>query len=491
MPSNELLTTDAVDVALGPPRLSVVMPCFNEEATIERGVRRLVAQPFVAEVIVVDDGSTDGTAAILSSIDDRRVVVVRHPVNQGKGAALRTGFALATSAIVAVQDADLEYDPADLSILLGPLVAGDADVVYGSRFLTTEARRVLYFWHSVANKGLTLYSNMLTNLNLTDMETCYKVFRREVLDQIVVEEDRFGVEPELTAKVAALGCRIFEIGISYHGRSYAEGKKVGWRDAARAVWAISKYAVTTRADRNRRRRQPRDFTSADSELADTLDSLDEATHYGDWIASLVAPYMKGRILEVGAGHGSFSDRLAAMGGELVVCEPSDRGNAVLKERFGRRPDVTVLHADLAGAVDAQPFDSIVLINVLEHIDDDEKALRLISNGLRPGGHVALFVPAFEMLYSRYDHAIGHHRRYRAGELGRKVEKSGMRVVESKYVNSLGFMAWLGGARILGLQPTKPVLAQTYDRLAVPIVRRAEARAEPRFGQSLFVAAVRE
>jgi glycosyltransferase involved in cell wall biosynthesis len=232
----------AVDVAC----LSVVVPCFNEEASVERAVERVLAQPFVAEVVIVDDCSTDGTAAILRTLTDPRVRVVTHPVNRGKGAALRTGFAQARGPFVAVQDADLEYDPADLAKLLVPLLSGDADVVYGSRFLTADAHRVLYFWHSVGNRVLTLYSNMLTNLNLTDMETCYKVFRREVLDRITIEEDRFGVEPELTAKVAALGCRIYEVGISYHGRSYAEGKKIGWKDGVRAMWVITRCRARAR-----------------------------------------------------------------------------------------------------------------------------------------------------------------------------------------------------------------------------------------------------
>jgi glycosyltransferase involved in cell wall biosynthesis len=228
--------------------LSVVTPCFNEAATVEESVRRVLAQPFVREIVIVDDCSTDATPEILARFDDPRVRVIRHPRNMGKGAALRTGFAVAEGPFVGVHDADLEYDPADFRLLLAPLLADRADVVYGSRFVSTEARRVLYFWHSVGNRLLTTYSNMMTNLNLTDMETCYKVFRREVLDRITIEEDRFGVEPELTAKVAALNVRIYEVGISYHGRTYEDGKKIGWRDGVRALVAITKYA---RPGRNR------------------------------------------------------------------------------------------------------------------------------------------------------------------------------------------------------------------------------------------------
>ncbi|MBA3304117.1 MAG: glycosyltransferase family 2 protein [Acidimicrobiia bacterium] len=225
-----------------PRVLSVVMPCFNEEETVLESTKRALASPYTAEVVIIDDASTDATADLLASIDDPRVRVLTQPVNQGKGAALRRGFAEAAGPYVVVQDADLEYDPDEFEQLLGPLLNGNADVVYGSRFLSGRPHRVLYFWHSVGNKALTIMSNAFTNLNLTDMETCYKVFRKEVLDSIELEEDRFGIEPELTAKVAAGGWRIYEVGISYNGRTYAEGKKIGWRDGVHAVTCIVRYS---------------------------------------------------------------------------------------------------------------------------------------------------------------------------------------------------------------------------------------------------------
>jgi glycosyltransferase involved in cell wall biosynthesis len=218
------------------------MPCFNEQDTIDEIVSRVLASTLVAELIIVDDGSSDGTRERLADFDDPRVRVLLQPYNQGKGAALRRGFAEARSPYVVVQDADLEYDPAEFGELLAPLVADRADVVYGSRFLGGSAHRVLYFWHSVGNKALTLASNMLTDLNLTDMETCYKAFRREVLDSFTLEEDRFGIEPEITGKVAAQGWRVYEVGISYAGRTYEEGKKIGWRDGVRAVVCIVRYS---------------------------------------------------------------------------------------------------------------------------------------------------------------------------------------------------------------------------------------------------------
>jgi glycosyltransferase involved in cell wall biosynthesis len=223
--------------------LSVVIPCFNEVGTIAEIVRRVgEAPPLDKEIIVVDDASTDGTRDVLEKeLNDRVQRLILQPRNRGKGAALRAGFTAASGSIVLIQDADLEYDPQEYSKLIGPILEGKADVVFGTRFAGGESRRVLYFWHAVGNRILTFASNLFTNLNLTDMEVCYKAFRREVLAKIQIEEDRFGFEPEITAKVARLGCRVYEVGISYSGRTYSEGKKIGWRDGVRALWCILKY----------------------------------------------------------------------------------------------------------------------------------------------------------------------------------------------------------------------------------------------------------
>jgi glycosyltransferase involved in cell wall biosynthesis len=227
------------------PCLSVIMPVYNEAQTVETVIRKVLQQAEVAELITVNDASQDGTGDVLRELAKchPQIKVFEHPVNQGKGAALRTGISHATAPYVIIQDADLEYEPEEYPILLKPILTGKADVVFGSRFVGGEAHRVLYFWHSIGNRFLTLLSNMFTNLNLTDMETCYKVFKREIIQSITIEENRFGFEPEITAKVAGKNVRIYEVAVSYHGRTYAEGKKIGWKDGFSAIRCILKYGI--------------------------------------------------------------------------------------------------------------------------------------------------------------------------------------------------------------------------------------------------------
>src|SRR6185437_586841 len=230
------------------PCLSVVMPVYNEGATVQAMISNVLAQRLVQQLVIVDDRSTDNTWEVLQAAAraDTRISLLRHDVNQGKCAALRTGFTSVTSPYVIIQDADLEYDPSEYFRVVGPMLKGQADVVFGSRFIGSEEHRVLYYWHSVGNRFLTTLSNMATNLNLTDMETCYKAFRREVIQKVNIKECRFGFEPEITAKVARMKLRIFEVPISYHGRTYLEGKKIGWRDGVHAIWCIFKYNFLSR-----------------------------------------------------------------------------------------------------------------------------------------------------------------------------------------------------------------------------------------------------
>ncbi len=249
-------------------KLSVVIPVYNEAGTIAELIERVRAVPIEKEMIVVDDCSSDGTQEVLRNLRAAPDLVLRfHERNRGKGAALRSGFSSATGDVVVVQDADLEYDPREYPKMLQPILDGRADVVYGSRFIGGDCHRVLYFWHSVGNRFLTLLSNAVTNLNLTDMETCYKMFRREVIQAIDLQEDRFGFEPEVTAKIAERRCRVYEVGISYSGRTYEEGKKIGWRDGFRAIWCILKY-------------RPRGGTAVIATHESTSDSATSAAGFG-------------------------------------------------------------------------------------------------------------------------------------------------------------------------------------------------------------------
>ncbi len=441
------------------PLLSVIIPVYNEMATLAKLVERVQRVAVDKEILLVDDGSKDGSREFLRELGERgdpRLRVFFHEVNRGKSAALRTAIAAARGRITLIQDADLEYDPSDYPVLIEPIVDGQADVVYGSRFLGNK-RRVLMFWHTVGNRILTLFSNVFTNLNLTDLETCYKAFRTELLQSIPLSAERFGFEAEVTVKISQLGCRVYEVPISYHGREYWEGKKIGWKDGVQALWLIIRHSLAP----------------TDAGLT-TLRRVDSLRRYNGYLWSRMKPHVGSRVLEIGSGTGGISRHMLASRRLVVTDTRTDYLN-VLRRTFRNYEHVAVHPMTLgepAPLVERELFDTVVSANVLEHVEDDDAALRQIFALLEPGGRVVLVVPMLRALYGSIDQAIHHFRRYERAELEEKLAKAGFEVETTAPINALGIPGWWLNSVLLRRRTVPGIQARVND-LLVPWLRFEE------------------
>ena len=440
--------------------LSILIPVYNERTVVERSLSLVLAAPLPAEVerelIIVDDCSTDGTQAILERIAslDPRIRLIRKAVNQGKGAAVRTAIEHANGDFCLVQDADLEYDPSEYERLLRPMLDGRADAVFGSRYLVSEQTRVLPFWHSVINKTLTLISNIFSNLNVTDMETCYKVFRTDLLKSIPIRSDRFGFEPEITMKCAKRKLRVYEVPISYHGRTYEEGKKIGWKDGVKALGVMFYFWLV-------------DDLYVPSYGRGQLNNLTGTPEYLSWITTLVRPHLGDRVLEVGAGLGNLTGRLMARKLRYVAGENDPLYLHAIRNRFLRTPNVAVaeLHPERPQdfAALAGEFDTVLCLNVLETTQEPGRVLASLKSCLAQAGRIVVLVPAGKNLYGSLDKAMGHIRRFSEDEVKLLLENAGFTLEASRKINKIGSLAWLLSGKIFHSGHISRVSLKIFDK----------------------------
>jgi SAM-dependent methyltransferase len=433
--------------------LSVIVPVYNEQYLVATSLARLKIlseSPLLhlVKVIVVDDGSTDGTpeaiARFRDSLDshgsDPKIhwVWVRHEKNQGKGAGIRTALMHVDTELVVIHDADLEYHPPDLLQMVELFLCEDADAVFGSRFMPGGYKRALFFRHALGNKFLTFLCDLVCDLNLTDMETCYKMVRADLLKSIPLESLTFDVEPELAIKLAKRGSRIFEVPISYSGRTYREGKKINWRDGVRALWAIFYYAASGK------------IYTADEHGGEILERLNRAPRFTRWMADVVRPYVGDRVLEIGAGIGNMSVHL--MPRTLYwATDVNPQYLEYLETMRATRPYMRVAYTD--GAKEnsfpaGQEFDTVVCLNVVEHVEDDLGTLRNILRVLSDGGRAIILVPCGPGLYGTLDEVLGHRRRYTEEQLVGVAQEAGFRVETMLKFNRPGVAAWWLNGRVL-------------------------------------------
>jgi len=449
-------------------KLSILVPVYNEEYTVDDLLQRVLAVSLPAgvdrEVIVVEDCSTDNTRKRLQEFvaDKPLIKLVLHEKNQGKGAAIRSAVQHATGDIVVIQDADLEYDPADYTPLLEPILDGDADVVYGSRFTPSSRKRVLFFWHSLGNRMLTLLSNLFTDLNLTDMETCYKMVRADVIKSIPIRSNRFGIEPELTAKFAKRGCRIYEVPISYRGRSYHEGKKITWKDGIKALGVIFWFWLVD------------DLYNEQYGHA-ILHQMSGAHRFNGWMADAIRPWIGQDVLEIGAGLGNLSMKLLPRQ-SYTVSDVDPLYLQYLRNFFGNKPKVHVAEIDVEKDEHFAPlrerFDTVLCLNVIEHVKDDLQAMKNLFAALKPGGCACILVPRNPKLFGTLDEALGHVRRYTEDELVEKLRSVGFAVEKTFTFNKTSVPMWYINGRILKHRTFSRIQLKIFDSL-IFLVRRVD------------------